>query len=249
MGADGTLREEGDAISQRGELCGECGRWESDPLRRSREQRGRSTFLNFDSIVQEAKSIVESNINYPRSAAYHEAAHIVIAAVQQIPLTDKGIHLDKWGNGVAHYLDRKPDGSTNVGSDADRENTIIATFAGWTAQNKVYPCPPGGAFYDIEQANALLSEMYPDSSPIWWSARATLCRESERLVELHWAAIESVALALWSKPDIPKMPALGERSPEPVEKYLSADEIVEILKRLGISAHIERKQIEATAPA
>jgi hypothetical protein len=172
---------------------------------------------------------------------------MVIAVVQGIPLTEKGIHLDKWGNGIAYYCDKKPDGSTQVGSEAEREKTIIATFAGWTAQNKVYPCTAGGSSYDIEQANALLSEMYPDRSPVWWSVRATLCRESKRLVELHWAAIESVALASWSKPDIPKLPELGERSPESVEKYLSADEIVEILKRFGISAQIRRKQTETPA--
>jgi hypothetical protein len=211
----------------------------------SRAQTRHSTVLNFDSIVQEAHSVVELNSDYTRSAAHHEAAHMVIAAVQRIPLTEKGIHLDRWGNGVAHYCDRKPDGSTNVGPEPEREKTIIATFAGCIAQNRIRPCSESGAFYDINQVNALLGEMYPDSSPSWWSARATLCRESERLVEVHWAAIESVALALWSKPDIPKMPELGERSPEPVEKYLSVNEIVEILRPFGIAARIERKQTEA----
>jgi hypothetical protein len=202
--------------------------------------------LIFGSIVQEPDSVVEPNTDRTRSAAYHEAAHVVIAAVQGIPLTNKGIHLDKWGNGVAHYLFRYPDGSTNVGSETEREKTIIATFSGWTAQNKVYAGPPGGAFYDIEHANALLNGMYPEGSEIWWSERARLCRESDRLVDLHWAAIASVALALWSKPEIPKTPALGERSPELTEKYLSVDEIVEILMGFGISAQIQKTDKSAS---
>jgi hypothetical protein len=38
---------------------------------------------------------------------------------------------------------------------------------------------------------------------------------------------------------------MGDWSYEPVEKYLSAQEVVELLQPFGISARIERKQAEA----
>lgn len=117
---------------------------------------------------------MEPNLEYVRSAAYHEAAHVVIAAVQGIPLTEKGVHLDRWGRGLAHYRDRKPDGSMNVGSETEREKTIVATAAGWIVQNRIFRCPPSGARHDIDQINALLTEMYPDGSPSWQSANEAL---------------------------------------------------------------------------
>jgi len=184
---------------------------------------------------------MEPNLEYVRSAAYHEAAHVVIAAVQGIPLTEKGIHLDRWGRGLAHYRDRKPDSSINVGSETEREKTIIATAAGWIAQNRNFPCSPSGASYDIDQINALLTEMYPEGSLSWRNAKETLLKEAQRLVERHWAAIESVALTLWAKPETSKLPQTGDWSTEPLEKYLSAEEVVEILQRFGISARIESR--------
>lgn len=186
---------------------------------------------------------MEPNLEYVRSAAYHEGAHIVVAAVQGIPLGDKGVRLDKWGNGIAYYHDKRPDGSTNAGSEQSREKTIIATAAGWIAQNKIYPCPPTGAFYDINQVNALLSEMYADNSSSWWAERESLLIKSERLVELHWAAIESLAFALLSKPDISRVRKQGDWSQEPLEKHLKVDEISDILGQFGITATLNRSAI------
>lgn len=182
---------------------------------------------------------MEPNEGYARSVAYHEAAHIVIAAVQGIPLTDRGIYLDRWGNGIAHYLDRKPDGSVNVGASPEREKTIIATAGGWIAQSRIRPCTQSGAYLDIGQINALLTEMYPDGSQSWWAARERLLKEAERLVELHWAVIEAVALALLAKPDIP---CEGGWSPESAAKHLSTEEILELLRQAGVSVRIDRRQ-------
>jgi hypothetical protein len=184
---------------------------------------------------------MEPNLEYVRSAAYHEAGHIVIAAVQGLPLRDKGIHLDGWGNGLACYCDRKPDGATNVGSEREREKTIIATFAGWIAQNRVYQCAPSGTVYDLAQINALLDEMYPSGSPEWWAARKNLRAESERLVELYWEVIETVALLLWVQPDSPRTSDLGDWSSEPLEKHLSVGAIVEVLREFRITARVENE--------
>jgi hypothetical protein len=177
---------------------------------------------------------VEANQEYVRSVAFHEAAHVVVAAAQDLPLSDKGIRLDRLGNGNAHYRDRKPDGSRDIGSESEREKTIISTFAGWIAQNKVHPCGQGGAFYDINQANALLDEMYPGQGSMWWAARRALTMESERLVRFHWPAIEAVALALWSKPYSRREQIPGDWSSEAFEKYLTVGEIVVLLQQFDI---------------
>lgn len=79
---------------------------------------------------------MEPYVEYTRSCAYHEAAHAVAAAVQGMPLTEKGVHLDRWGSGITYYRFRKPDGSVNVGREGEREKTIIVAFAGWIAQRK-----------------------------------------------------------------------------------------------------------------
>jgi hypothetical protein len=195
-------------------------------------------FRIFPGSVAEVNSILEPNSDYARSGAYHEAAHVVIGAVLGIPLTEKGLHLDRWGNGIAHYHDKKPDGSANLGPETGRERTIIATAAGWIAQNRMYSCSQSGAHLDIDQINALLTEMYPDRSPSWCAAKTKLLREAEQLVEVHWVVIESVALALWAKPEVPKT---DDWTPEPNEKHLSVQEILEILREAGISARVERR--------
>jgi hypothetical protein len=182
---------------------------------------------------------MEPNLEYVRSAAYHEAGHIVVAAVQGLSLRNEGIHLDRWGNGIACICDRKPDGSTNVGSEVEREKTIITVFAGWIAQNRVYPCSTSGLKYDIPHLNALLDEMYSSGSSEWWAAKDSLRKESERLIELHWGAIEKVALTLWSKPYSQKALAIGDLSSEPLEKHLSVAEIVGVLRQFQITPHIE----------
>ena len=67
---------------------------------------------------------------YVEGAAYHEASHIVVAAVQGLPLVEAGLRIYETGAGFAHYSVKQPDGSTNVGNDPCRERTIIATLAG-----------------------------------------------------------------------------------------------------------------------
>jgi len=184
---------------------------------------------------------MEPNVEYVRSVAFHEAGHIVIAAVQGLSLRVGGIQLDRWGNGIAWIVDRKPDGSTNVGPETEREKTIIALFAGRIAQSRAYGCSTAGLKYDLPQLNSLLDEMYPSGSPEWWSARKSLCMESERLVGLNWQAIESVALALWSKPDSQKPSDVGDFSSEQLQKHLSVAEIVEVLRQFQITASIQNE--------
>lgn len=139
---------------------------------------------------------------YAQSAAYHEAGHTVVAAVQEMPLRPGGIHIDPLGSGISFYWSKRPG---EAGTDIERERTIIAAGAGWAAQIRVYPnCPPAGTFDDTNQINALLSEMYSDGSDGWWAAKGRLYVASERLVEQHWPAVEALAQTLWAKPWTPE---------------------------------------------
>jgi hypothetical protein len=76
---------------------------------------------------------------YVEGTAYHEASHIVVAAVQELPLGEAGLRIYETGAGFAHSSGKQPDGSTKVGNDPCRERTIIATLAGHIAHGKFYP--------------------------------------------------------------------------------------------------------------
>ena len=104
---------------------------------------------------------------YAASVAYHEAGHLVIAAVQGLPLLKGGIHLDPKSGGLACYRCKQPDGSTNVGHDPCRERTIIAIKAGHTAHRRFYPQASydANACCDTDHANKLLEEMYSARLP------------------------------------------------------------------------------------
>jgi hypothetical protein len=53
VGADGTVWQESDAVTQRGALRGERGRWESEPIRQPKQQRlGRQSVLPLEALTQ-----------------------------------------------------------------------------------------------------------------------------------------------------------------------------------------------------
>ena len=111
---------------------------------------------------------------YVESAAYHEAGHAVVAAVQEMPFRHRGIHVDSTGQGITFYWYKLPDGKQNVGADVERERTIISTSAGLIAQRKFYPgCPDDGAVQDTDLIITLLNEMYVNRDA-WFDARQQL---------------------------------------------------------------------------
>jgi hypothetical protein len=175
---------------------------------------------------------------YVESCAYHEAGHIVIAAVQAIPLRQRGIRIDEVGNGLACYHFRVPDGSSNLGRNEEREKTIRATKAGYLAQKKFYPeCRPASAHFDVDAVRKLLDEMYPGSAS--FDAHTRLHAEAITLIEEHWDAIKATGEALWSKEW--KYQALAERrwSLQLREKSIEGPEILSLLKRFNIAANIQ----------
>src|ERR1041385_3142923 len=149
---------------------------------------------------------IDIDEKYVNSTAYHEAGHIVVAAVQQMPMRNFGVRIDSLGCGKAFYWRRIPDGSRdNVGADVERERTIVSTSAGYIAQKCFY----GDALTEEVQkymefsANAdtslvieLLQEMYSGNQALWFQARKQLWDRSIQLVEEYWKAIDTLAQSL-----------------------------------------------------
>ena len=182
---------------------------------------------------------------YVESVAYHEAAHVVVAAAQQMPLKERGIRIDQKGSGFSHYNVAKPDGSTNLGSEPKREKTIRSTQAGYIAQEKFYlrfcdRLPPSGASNDTDGINKLVEEMYSGRN-VCEDAKGKLFTEAQQLVEQHWQAIEALAQTLLNKEWKSQVPPSGERrwSTQMAEKKLDGSEVVVFLRQFQISASIQ----------
>ncbi len=105
---------------------------------------------------------------YVDSCSYHEAGHAVVAVALEMPLRNRGVHIDTMGCGIAYYWYRTVGDPNNTAADiAERERTIISTYAGFIAQKKSYPeYPRGGDFYDLDQNIKLLDEMYRQQTAI-----------------------------------------------------------------------------------
>ncbi len=70
--------------------------------------------------------------------AYHEAGHIVIAAVRGLTLRPDGLMVISNGDGLSVYNTRPDD------SDSSRENVIVSSFAGYWASKRFcdeHSCP------------------------------------------------------------------------------------------------------------
>ena len=169
---------------------------------------------------------------YIEGAAYHEAAHIVIAAVQGLRLRRAGLRINENGAGEASYKSKKPDGSRDLGPDSFGEGSIIATMAGQIAHGKIYsPVADGdaNACADLDFVQSLLAEMYSNREDRSIAQKA-LFERSRALVSQHWPAIECIGRALWAKPwsgDAPR------------EKRIDGEELLALLAQQEIEAAFE----------
>ncbi|SRR5258708_1657106 len=150
----------------------------------------------------------------------------------------KGLLIDQKGSGMAYYQFAKPDGSTNLGPEAKRQETIRSTQAGFIAQEKFYlrfydRLPPSGACHDIDGINALVQEMHTGRN-LCEEAKGELSKESLELVEKFWQAIEALAQTLLSKQWENQAPPSSERrwSTQMWQKALTGDEVVAVLDQL-----------------
>jgi hypothetical protein len=204
---------------------------------------------------------IDIDDKYVSSTVYHEAGHTVIAAVQEMPMRNFGVHIDSLGCGKSFYWRRVPDGSrNNVGTDIERERTIISTSAGYIAQKRFY----GDALTDdikkyIEFSAGsdttlvieLLQEMYSGDNTVWFQARKQLYEQSVQLVDWHWKAIDTLAKSLLSRNWEPRQTntdADGKWSLDNREKWLHGIEIVDILKPFGINAFIVEDSAQSYSP-
>jgi hypothetical protein len=185
---------------------------------------------------------VQIDERYVEGAAYHEAAHAVIAAVQGMILRPQGIRIDRVGAGLTVYCHKTPDGSSNLGRDPERERTIISTAAGFFAHERFYidanhcRLPASGASDDLDLIVALLKEMYSERRQ-QDEAQERLMKDSERLVTSHWKAIELVATELWAK-SWSRQGAL-QWSPQEFEKVMEGAEVASVLATLGIKVTVQ----------
>jgi hypothetical protein len=204
---------------------------------------------------------IDIDDKYVSSTAYHESGHIVIAAVQEMPMRNFGVRIDSLGCGKSFYWRRVPDGSRNdVGADVERERTIISTSAGYIAQKRFY----GDALTDdinkyIEfSANTdtslvieLLQEMYSGNQTLWFQARKQLWDQSVQLVNEHWNAIDTLAQSLLKRGWEPRQKSTdadGQWSVDSQEKWLHGIEIVHILEPFGINAFIVDDSVQSYSP-
>lgn len=181
---------------------------------------------------------------YVNSAAYHEAGHTVIAAVQGLWLRARGVHVDPEGSGISYYGHRMPgDLSVSVKDQAERERTILALQAGRIAQQQVFPeCPDENWVADADVISALLDEMVGADLRARSVADETLRQRCQQLVDKYWAPIQSLATELISKPWVEQPPIeINEnwsRGKSRTERWLTGSEIIRILSGFGIRTEL-----------
>jgi hypothetical protein len=184
---------------------------------------------------------------YPKSGAYHEAGHIVVAAAQGMLLSIHGVHVDRDGKGISFYDCRKPE-PVRREFDKKGEHTIISLFAGLIAQQTFHTnCSTAGSSEDKDWIERLLAQMYLGGTSVAEmkmsevrlnETRQRLREEARQLVNDHWTAIDTLAKALWEQPSTPRLPDEPEKlwSPLREEKTIDGAGIAAILKKFGICA-------------
>lgn len=173
------------------------------------------------------------------SAAYHEAAHIVAAVAQGMPIRPAGIDLDLGGNGCAYYFQRLVgDLSSSPKDEKERKRTAIALYAAHSAQRKFYPeCQERGWVDDLHRIKALVREMYPDESEAQ-VVQMGLQDEATNLADEHWPEIEEVAKAALSGPLSPLLADDMRWGEGPYKQNLPAVEIAGLLAKYKLEVVI-----------
>jgi hypothetical protein len=178
-----------------------------------------------------------SDPRYPESVAYHEAGHIVVAAIQGMRISRHGVRVDNAGLGISYYETRKPKRISTAPCAVTREQTIIAAKAGLMAQQMFHSdCSIEGAVDDNDRIDELLAEIrteeeFPPLEIEYTTALIDTHREAQRLVKLHWPAIELLGRSLWSRDETPF--AHDQPNPEwtkkEKERLLLGHQIAEVL--------------------
>jgi hypothetical protein len=207
------------------------------------------TRRGYDRSMQETPSTAPENIETKRSAtAHHEAGHMVIAAVVGLAMRPAGFAIDRVGEGVACYCFIPED------NDESRERVLLATFAGWYAQQR---------FCDLVGL-VCPAFAHPGLSCDWWQAADILPKlagglatkdkfeqGSRVLVQQHWPVIEFLAADLLTREWEPvKDFASGWTWAKATEaRYITGEEVVSLLAGRGIQTHVDSECLGAVVAA
>jgi hypothetical protein len=168
--------------------------------------------------------------------AHHEPGHIVIAAVEGLPLKPEGLMVDPSGWGLACYHDAPED------SDSARERNLRAVLAGFAVEKRYreerhYP-PREEMDLTFNRDNVVARTLLGKLGGDYWSNDRRLREQLDGLVEKHWLAIDALALALlrktWESTKPLKSGGQWSAPNETMAKYLPGEEAVRILAEHGI---------------
>lgn len=168
------------------------------------------------------------------AVARHECGHIVVAAKLGLPLKTIGVHIDGKGEGIAFYWLTSPG---NPCSNAEREKTILATYAGPIAQLKFPQQSIPDDSDDETQTTRLLEEIYPNNRPLLHQKQQELRQRAQALVEENSPAITALVTELLKKKWTTNQKHVWG-SPH-MQKWISGDEIARIFQRFGIQAEVK----------
>lgn len=184
--------------------------------------------------------LAQFHARWVESAAYHEAGHTTAAVLQEMPLRERGIHIDSEGSGISYYWHRLPGDLANFERDrCERERTIIALCAGPISQRTFFPdCPEEDWVSDRATIFALLEEMHSGNPAARSAAQNSLWEKAEQLVSQNWPIIEDLASTLVAKPYTPMPPIEIEEkwshSKKRIEKWMKRSEVVDFFKKFQI---------------
>lgn len=164
-----------------------------------------------------------------KSTAYHEAGHLVAAAILGMPLCEGGMRIDLRGGGVSRYCIRMP-GCLSCSSEdnLERQKTIISLLSGQIAQRKYLPNldEPSCWLEDDRLIEELVNELTIESSD---EIRAELSCAAEDLLDENWSLVIGLALLLWNQPITPmteeEFVTGWSKSPDRREKFLSTSDV------------------------
>ena len=164
-----------------------------------------------------------------KSAAYHEAGHVVAAVIQGLPLCEDGMRIDLKGKGVSRYCLREPGiRSSTDEDDLQRRKTIISLFSGQIAQTKFLPYLDEPTCWqdDDRLIEALVKEMTVKSED---QIKKQLYCDAKVLIDKHWLLVKELAQLLLQRPETQmtdeEFAAGWSASPDRREKCLSTTEI------------------------
>jgi hypothetical protein len=166
--------------------------------------------------------------NLPETA-YHEAGHIVVAAVLGLDLRPKGITIWEAAQDVMDGLARYWE------SEMDWEKNFQSIRAGGLAQWRQFPqAYIGGQKPDIENFNKIVAEHFAGTLPVdMWQSEG---KKADDLLGAHWNAVVEIAETLIAAEWMPV--AENEHPLAKRKKQLDSEALVAILSPHGISARV-----------